>query len=107
MRESVTPEIDVEELAAVRESGVLVDVREPEEYVAGHVPGAVPLPMSQLTTRTGEIDKNAPVFVICGSGNRSRAMTDVLRGAGFDAVSVTGGTGAWARSGRPLEGGLA
>ncbi len=107
MSESSTPEIAVEELAAVRTSGVLVDVREPEEYVAGHVLGAVPIPMSQLATRMGEIDKSAPVFVICASGNRSSAMTDLLRGAGFDAVSVAGGTGAWARSGRPLEGGLA
>ena len=107
MSESSTPEIAVEELAAVRTSGVVVDVREPEEYVAGHVPGAVPIPMSQLATRMGELDKTSPVFVICASGNRSSAMTDLLRGAAFDAVSVSGGTGAWARSGRPLEGGLA
>jgi rhodanese-related sulfurtransferase len=107
MSEDATPEIAVEELAAVRKSGVLVDVREPEEYVAGHVPGAVPIPMNQLATRMGEIDKTSRVFVICASGNRSSAMTDLLRGAGFDAVSVAGGNGAWTRSGRPLEGGLA
>lgn len=107
MSEDATPEIAVEELAAVRKSGVLVDVREPEEYVAGHVPGAVPIPMNQLATRMGEIDKTSRVFVICASGNRSSAMTDLLRGAGFDAVSVAGGTGAWTRSGGPLEGGLA
>lgn len=107
MSEDATPEIAVQELAAVRKSGFLVDVREPEEYVAGHVPGAVPIPMNQLATRMGEIDKTSRVFVICASGNRSSAMTDLLRGAGFDAVSVAGGTGAWTRSGRPLEGGLA
>ena len=107
MTETNTPEIYVKELAAVRGSGILVDVREPDEFVAGHVPGAVLIPMSQLANRLGEIDKTSPVFVICASGNRSGAMTDLLRGAGFDAVSVAGGTGAWARSGRPLEGGLA
>ena len=107
MSESATPEIAVDELAAVRKSGVLVDVREPEEYVAGHVPGAVPIPMGQLATRMGEIDKTSPVFVICASGNRSSAMADLLRGAGFDAISVAGGTDAWIRSGRPLEEGLA
>ena len=107
MSESSTPEIAVEEFAAVRESGILVDVREPEEYAAGHVPGAVPIPMNQLASRMGEIDKTSPVFVICASGNRSVAMTDLLRGAGFNAVSVSGGTSAWTRSGRPLEGGLA
>ena len=56
MSESSTPEIAVEELAAVGTSGVLVDVREPEEYVAGHVPGAVPIPMSLLADRMGGID---------------------------------------------------
>ena len=107
MRETTTPEIDVEELAAVHDHGLLVDVREPDEYVAGHVPGAVLIPMGQLANRLGEIDKTSPVYVICASGNRSSAMTDLLRGSGFEAVSVAGGTGAWERSGRPLEGGPA
>lgn len=107
MSETTTPKIDVEELAAAHERGFLVDVREPDEYVAGHVPGAVLIPMGQLANRMGEIDKTSPVFVICASGNRSSAMTDLLLGAGFDAVSVAGGTGAWSRSGRPLEGGHA
>ena len=102
-----TPEIDIAKLAARRESGILVDVREPDEYVAGHVPGAVLIPMGQLANRMGEIDKTSPVFVICASGNRSSAMTDLLRAAGFDAVSVAGGTGAWERSGRPLVEGVA
>ena len=107
MSEKATPEIGIEELAAAHGSGVLVDVREPDEYVAGRVPGALSIPMGQLANRVGEIDRTSPVFVICASGNRSSAMTDLLRGAGFDAVSVAGGTGAWERSGRPLEGGLA
>lgn len=107
MSETTTPEIDVGELAATHERGILVDVREPDEYNAGHVPGATLIPMSQLANRMGEINRASPVFVICASGNRSGAMTDLLRVAGFDAVSVTGGTGAWARPGRPLEGGLA
>ena len=107
MSENTTLEIDVEEFAASRGRGFLVDVREPDEYVAGHVPGAVLIPMSQLANRLGEIDKSSPVFVICASGKRSSAMTDLLRSAGFDAVSLAGGTGAWERSGRPLEGGVA
>ena len=105
--ETTTPEINIEELAAARESGLLVDVREPDEYFDGHVPGAVLIPMGQLANRMGELDKTSPVFVVCASGNQSSAMTDLLRGAGFDAVSVAGGTAAWTRSGRPLEGGLA
>ena len=67
MSESATPEVDVEELAIARESGVLVDAREPDEYASGHVPGAVLIPMAQLTNRLGEIDKTSLVFVICAS----------------------------------------
>ena len=107
MSESSTPEIDIEEFAARRQDGVLVDVREPDEYAGGHVPGAVLIPMSQLANRVSEIDQASPVFVICASGNRSSAMTDLLLSAGINAVSVAGGTSAWERSGRPLEEGLA
>jgi len=103
MRENATPEIDLEEFAAARGSALLVDIRDPDEYASGHVPGAVLIPMSQLANRVDEIDKTLPVFVICASGNRSSAMTDLLRASGFDAVSVAGGTAAWTRSGRPLE----
>ncbi len=107
MSENATPEIDVEEFAAARGNNLLLDVRETAEYARGHVPGAVLVPMGQLANRIGQIDKTSPVFVICASGNRSSAMTDLLRGAGIDAYSVTGGTGAWKRSGRPLQEGLA
>jgi rhodanese-related sulfurtransferase len=103
-----TPEIDIEQLAgAVRGGAAIVDVREPGEYVTGHVPGAVLIPMGQLPGRTAELDRSAPVYVVCASGNRSATMTDFLRGAGFDAYSVAGGTSGWARSGRPVVGGHA
>lgn len=107
MSDNATPEIDIEKFAAARGSGLLVDVREPDEYELGHVPGAVLIPMGQLANRLGEIDKTSPVFAICASGKRSSAMTDLLRASGFDAVFVTGGTAAWERSGRPLEQGPA
>lgn len=67
MTENVTPDIDVEELATARESGVLVDVREADEYVGGNHPGAVMIPMGQLANRMGEIDKTSPVSVVRAS----------------------------------------
>ena len=98
-----TPEATLEQLDAALSAGHLVlDVREGFEYVDGHVPGAVPIPMGQLPSRVGELDKATPVFVVCASGNRSASMTDFLRDAGFDAYSVAGGTSAWARAGRPV-----
>jgi len=103
-----TPEIDVDQLAeAVRGGAAVIDVREPGEYVAGHVPGAVLIPMGQLPGRMTELYRGAPVYVVCASGNRSATMTGYLRSAGFDAYSVAGGTSGWARSGRPVVGGYA
>lgn len=97
-------EITVERLASALQRGAtLVDVREPAEYRDGHVPGAVNIPMGQLNARLGEIDRDRPVHVVCASGNRSSAMTDLLTTNGFDAINVAGGTSAWLRAGRPIE----
>ena len=99
-----TPEIDVDQLARAAENqATVVDVREPAEYVDGHVPGAALVPMGQLSSRLDEIDRSRPVYVVCASGNRSAAMTDLLIASGYDAYSVAGGTKAWAGSGRPVE----
>jgi rhodanese-related sulfurtransferase len=97
-------EIAIDQAAAALDQGAaVIDVREPTEYRTGHLPGAVNVPMGQLAARMGEIDRDRPVYVVCASGNRSSAMTDVLTAAGFDAINVAGGTSAWARSGRPIE----
>ncbi|MDR6864702.1 rhodanese-like domain-containing protein [Phycicoccus sp. 3266] len=96
-------EVALDTFAAAHADGAtVIDVREPGEYVGGHVPGAVLVPMGQLPSRTSELDRSRPLYVICATGNRSGAMTDYLRRAGFDAWSVAGGTSAWARSGRPV-----
>ena len=98
-------EIDTDQLARLLDDGgaVVVDVREPDEYAEGHVPGAVNLPTGRLPGRLDELDRDRTVYVVCASGNRSSAMTEVLTGAGFDAVNVTGGTSAWTGAGRPTE----
>lgn len=101
---SSTPEIDIERLAGAAEVDAhVIDVREAAEYVAGHVPGATLIPMGHLASRLGELDRSRPVYVVCASGNRSAAMTDLLVAQGYEAHSVAGGTTAWARSGRPLD----
>ncbi len=97
-------QVTTTDLAAARATGSVqvVDVREPAEFVTGHVPGAASIPMGQLVDRLTEIDRSRPVFVICQSGGRSSAMTDVLRHHGFDAHSVDGGTSAWVTDGHPV-----
>ena len=96
-------EVNLEEFGvAWVDGGLVVDVREPEEYVSGHVPGAWLMPLSTLVTRLGEVPSGRPVYVICASGNRSKTAADWMCAAGVDAYSVAGGTGGWARAGRPL-----
>ncbi|MER7458764.1 rhodanese-like domain-containing protein [Micromonospora sp. NPDC126480] len=101
-------EVDLEDFAAAHaRDAVVIDVREPYEYFAGHVAGARPVPLDRLPAVVGELPKGAPVYVICASGNRSLAAVRFLRRAGVDAYSVAGGTGGWARSGRPVVRGVA
>ena len=99
----VVPEVDVDQLDAARAEGVpVIDVRQPEEYDAGHVPGARLIPLSEVAMRVGEVPADGPVYVICQSGQRSARATDFLRRQGFDAHSVAGGTKAWVESGRAV-----
>lgn len=99
----MVPEIDLQAFAAARADGaVVVDVREPSEYVAGHVPGAQLLPLERVRARLGDLPKGETVYVICASGSRSKTAASWLRTAGIDAISVAGGTGAWTGQGRPV-----
>ena len=79
------------------------EMLEASEYAAAHVPGATLMPMTRLTAHLNELDRTRPGYVVCASGNRSAAMTDLLVASGYDAYSVTGGTTAWVHSGQPLE----
>ncbi|MCL6669204.1 rhodanese-like domain-containing protein [Streptomyces panaciradicis] len=96
-------EATVDELAAAWDGGGLViDVREPDEYAAGHVPGALLMPLRTVPAGCDELPLGCPVFVICASGNRSKSAADWMTARGIDAYSVAGGTAAWARGGRPI-----
>jgi rhodanese-related sulfurtransferase len=93
-------EISVEELSALVSKGVVViDVRETDEYVSGHVPGAVSAPMSELAEHIDSFDKNTVNYVICQAGGRSMRVCDYLDVNGYQTVNVAGGTGAWLGAG--------
>ena len=99
------PQIDVAELDALLAQGAVrvLDVREDSEFRNGHVPGAIHIPVKRLPERIGKLKRDKPYAVICQSGSRSRGATSYLLDEGFEGtVSVSGGTGAWARSGRPI-----
>ena len=96
-------EIDLDSFAAAHAAGGLViDVREPDEYIDGHVPGARLMPLSRLGALAPDAPNGQPVYVICASGNRSKAGAGLLAQRGIEAYSVAGGTGGWARTGRPI-----
>ncbi len=96
-------EVQLEEFVErVAEGATVIDVREPMEYRAGHVPGAELMPMRSVPEKVGDLPTDRPVYVICESGNRSLQATDYLRGQGLEAYSVAGGTGVWGRAGHEL-----
>lgn len=98
------PEIDVATLATLRADGAaLIDVREPHEYAAGRVPGAVLLPMGEAIERIDELPQERTVYVICASGGRSAKVVEHFRRSGIDAVNVAGGTVGWINAGLPVE----
>jgi rhodanese-related sulfurtransferase len=94
-------EVSVEELESALQSGArLVDVREPDEYQAGHVPGAILVPLASVPTSLDQFDADATTYVICKTGARSYRACEFLVDQGLDAANVEGGTMAWIISGR-------
>lgn len=79
----------------------LVDVREPAELAEVRIDGATHIPVDELSTRLGELDRR-PVAFLCASGGRSAMATRAAANAGLDAANVKGGIAAWARAGLPL-----
>lgn len=81
----------------------LLDVRQPEEYRSGHIPGAKLIPLGELCSRMNELPKGREILVVCHSGNRSLSATRQLANAGYNAVNVRGGLNAWSRAGLPVS----
>jgi rhodanese-related sulfurtransferase len=97
------PEVDPDQgHALVEEGAFLLDVREPDEWEAGHAPAAVHLPMKEVQARQDELPKDRRIVTVCRSGGRSAAVTEALNAWGFDAVNVTGGLTAWSAAGLPV-----
>ncbi|MGW7093117.1 rhodanese-like domain-containing protein [Streptomyces sp. NPDC054874] len=97
------PSVDA---AAVPSDGFVLDVRENDEWAAGHVEGALHIPMSDFVGRFGELTESAEdgrrVHVMCRVGGRSAQVTQYLIQQGIDAVNIDGGMQAWDGAGRPM-----
>lgn len=98
------PEINADEaIDLVADGALLIDVREQDEWDAGHAPTAQLLPMSALKDRLDEVPTDRQVLIVCHSGGRSARVTNFLLAEGYDAVNVVGGMTAWAAAGGPVS----
>jgi rhodanese-related sulfurtransferase len=81
----------------------LLDVREDDEWRAGHIAGAQHIPLGQLRERLAEIPKDRPILAVCRSGSRSESAARGLRTLGYTVENLEGGVTAWKQAGLPLE----
>ncbi len=82
--------------AKLNSGAFILDVRQPEEYTSGHIPGATLIPISQLEKRANELPRDKEIIVVCRSGGRSAMGRDILKKAGFTKVSsMAQGMNAW------------
>ena len=89
-----------------RKDAVIVDVREPNEFKAGHIPNARNIPAGQIKERAKELEKlkSKPLLLVCQTGSRSAQVCGSLQKDGFgEPVALSGGMAAWQQAGMPVE----
>jgi rhodanese-related sulfurtransferase len=97
-------QIDPRRAAELIEAGaVLIDVRELDEYEAGHIEGARHVPLDSLNAESAGADPNGEIVFYCRSGERSAAAAEAFAASGLDAHSIAGGLAAWSEAGLSLE----
>lgn len=103
---SLPDTVDVATVYSVQDSPdiFLLDVREPDEYAAGHIPGVTLIPMGEVASRMSELPTDTEIIVTCRTGNRSSQVADFLREQGFTNVhNMEGGLVAWQEAGYTVE----
>jgi rhodanese-related sulfurtransferase len=88
--------------SGVPDGSYLLDVREDDEWAAGHAPGAVHIPLGRLGDQAGQVPRDRPVYVICRSGGRSARATQALVAGGCDVTNVSDGMQGWEAAGRAM-----
>jgi phage shock protein E len=100
----ISQEILLERQQKGDEAAFVLDVRSPEEYASGHVPGAVNIPYDQIASRIAEVPKDQNVVLYCKSGRRAGIAAEVLAGQGYTRLQhLEGDIVAWVEKGRPIE----
>jgi rhodanese-related sulfurtransferase len=98
---STVPQLTPAQLAADTTGARVLDVREAQEVATGAIAGSTHIPLGQLATRVGELDRGTPIVTVCQSGGRSRRAAEALADAGFTVADLDGGMNAWLSDGRP------
>ena len=94
------PQVTVTEARSLMTAGAaLIDVREPDEWDAGHAPEATLIPLGDLQSMADSLDRQRRIVVVCRSGRRSDLAAAQLNRDGFDACNLIGGMQAWAAAG--------
>lgn len=96
-------EISVRQAASKKMKGAyILDVRELHEFVQGHIPGAIMIPLGNLSQRVHELPADKEIVIVCLSGGRSLVGLDIIRKAGYNkSSSLAGGMNAWKTAGYP------
>lgn len=97
------PQMTVHELRKKPNGLQILDVRAPEEWEKGHVPGADYIFLAELTKKSSQLDKERPVAVYCDSGYRASIGASLLKAEGFEVHNVPGSWKAWEKAGYPVE----
>ena len=88
----------------IADDAVVLDVREQDEYDAGHAPRAIHIPLAELPARVGELPEvDGDLPVVCRSGGRSSRPVQWLEGQGLDVANVEGGMKQWHADGKPIQ----
>ena len=82
---------------------LVLDVRQPEEFRSGHIPGAKLIPLGELSRRLNDLPKDREIVCVCASGSRSRSATKMLIGEGYNAVNMNGGMMMWSHAGLTVK----
>lgn len=100
---ALSPQQYVTDFAQTDQPHLLIDVRTPQEFAEGHIPGAVNIPVDALASRLAEVPQGQPVVVYCRSGNRSATASQILAGAGYTSIYDMGAIFDWQAAGLPLQ----
>lgn len=99
----MTPTITVADLnVSPAADSQLIDVRSPSEFAAGHIPGAINIPMDQIESRLDDLSRIKPIVLICQMGKRASMTADLLDPCQLQLFVLEGGTNAWTHAGFPV-----